>query len=126
MGQTPHQQRHAQRNIETEKGKKKEMLSRYGKDGIIFVILTFWNGASQVVLVVKNSPANAGDIRDMGSIPRLGRSPGGGKVGGWGPKPHSCSSEGDRDLSLPSGFSLTSSSGITRGMEDASCSPGGI
>ena len=27
-------------------------------------------------LVVKNLPANAGDIRDMGSIPGLGRSPG--------------------------------------------------
>ena len=35
-------------------------------------------GASQVALVVKNLPVNAGDIRDMGSIPRLGRSPGGG------------------------------------------------
>ena len=34
--------------------------------------------ASQVVLLVKNPPANAGDIRDMGSIPGLGRSPGGG------------------------------------------------
>ena len=33
---------------------------------------------SQVVLVVKNSPANAGDLRDVGSIPGLGRSPGGG------------------------------------------------
>ena len=31
--------------------------------------------ASQVVLVVKNSPANAGDV---GSVPGLGRSPGGG------------------------------------------------
>ena len=31
-----------------------------------------------MVLVVKNSPANAGDIRDVGSIPRLRRSPGGG------------------------------------------------
>ena len=31
-----------------------------------------------MVLVVKNQPANAGDIRDMGSIPGLGRSPGGG------------------------------------------------
>ena len=30
--------------------------------------------ASQVVLVVKNLPANAGDIRDAGSIPGLGRS----------------------------------------------------
>ena len=32
--------------------------------------------AFQVVLVVKNPPANAGDIRDSGSIPGLGRSPG--------------------------------------------------
>ena len=31
-----------------------------------------------MALAVKNSPANAGDIRDMGSIPGLGRSPGGG------------------------------------------------
>jgi len=29
------------------------------------------------VLVVKNLPANAGDLRDVGSIPGLGRSPGG-------------------------------------------------
>ena len=28
--------------------------------------------------VVKNPPANAGDLRDMGSIPGSGRSPGGG------------------------------------------------
>ena len=34
--------------------------------------------ASQVVLVVKNLPANAGDVRDMGLIPGLGKSPGGG------------------------------------------------
>ena len=32
----------------------------------------------QVALVVKNPPANVGDIRDMGLIPGLGRSPGGG------------------------------------------------
>ena len=32
----------------------------------------------QVVLVVKNLPDNAGDIRDVGSIPGLGKSPGGG------------------------------------------------
>ena len=31
-----------------------------------------------MVLVIKNSPANVGDIRDAGSIPGLGRSPGGG------------------------------------------------
>ena len=28
--------------------------------------------------MVKNPPATAGDVRDMGLIPRLGRSPGGG------------------------------------------------
>ena len=33
--------------------------------------------ASLVALASKNLPANAGDIRDMGLIPRLGRSPGG-------------------------------------------------
>ena len=32
----------------------------------------------QVALVLKNSPANAGDVRDEGLIPGLGRSPGGG------------------------------------------------
>ena len=31
-----------------------------------------------MALVVKNPPANAGDIRDAGSIPGLGRPPGGG------------------------------------------------
>ena len=34
--------------------------------------------ASQMALVVKNLPGNAGDIRDKGSIPGLGRFPGGG------------------------------------------------
>ena len=33
-------------------------------------------GASQVVLMVKNPPANTGDARDAGSIPGWGRSPG--------------------------------------------------
>ena len=32
-----------------------------------------------MALVVKNPPANPGDIRDMDSIPGLGRSPGEGK-----------------------------------------------
>ena len=34
-----------------------------------------------MVIVVKNPPANAGDVRDSGSIPGLGRSPGGGGHG---------------------------------------------
>ena len=34
--------------------------------------------ASQVALMVKNPPANAGEVRDTGSIPGSGRYPGGG------------------------------------------------
>ena len=36
------------------------------------------SGASQLALVVKNPPANVGDLRDAVSIPGLGGSPGGG------------------------------------------------
>ena len=43
--------------------------------------------ASQVVLVVKNLPANARDVTDVGSIPRSGRSPGGGNSN---PQQYSC------------------------------------
>ena len=39
-------------------------------------IALFWT--SQVALVVKNLPPNAGDTRDVGLIPGLGRSSGGG------------------------------------------------
>ena len=45
------------------------------------------NGASQVVLVVKNQPANAGDVRVAGLIPGLGKSPG---VGHGNPLRYSC------------------------------------
>ena len=34
--------------------------------------------ASQVALMVKNPPANAGEVRDAGSIPGSGRYSGGG------------------------------------------------
>ena len=37
-----------------------------------------FGGASPVVLVVKFTPANTGDVRDTGLIPGLGSSPGGG------------------------------------------------
>ena len=43
--------------------------------------------ASQVALVVKNPLADAGDVRDAGSIPGLERSPG---VGHGNPLQHSC------------------------------------
>ena len=51
-----------QRDTHSE-GAKEKLVSNY-------------TGASQVALVVKNPPANAGDVRDTGSIPGLGRSPG--------------------------------------------------
>ena len=40
-------------------------------------VYTLWR-AFQVMLVVKNPSANAGDIRDLGSIHESRRSPGGG------------------------------------------------
>ena len=46
--------------------------------GALFGLWQVLYRASEVVLVEKNLPANAGDIRDMGLIPGLGRSPGGG------------------------------------------------
>ena len=42
------------------------------------VIYFIQSSASQVVLMVKNLPANAGDKREVCSIPGLGRSSGGG------------------------------------------------
>ena len=45
--------------------------------------------ASQVVLVVKNPPANAGDTRDAGLILGLGRSPG---IGNGNPFQYFCPS----------------------------------
>ena len=44
----------------------------------VFILLYTFYRASQVVLVVKNPPANAGGLSDMSSVPGLGRSPGGG------------------------------------------------
>ena len=43
--------------------------------------------ASHMALVVKNSPASAGDVRAEGSIPELGRSPG---EGNGNPLHYSC------------------------------------
>ena len=57
---------------------------------------------SQVALVVKNLPANAGDKRDLGSISGLGSSPGGGH---GNPPQYSCLENpyGQRSLA---GYSL--------------------
>ena len=40
------------------------------------MLLFFLNGASSVSQWVRNLSANVGDMRDVGSIPGLGRSPG--------------------------------------------------
>ena len=42
---------------------------------------------SVVALVIKNLPANAGDITDVGLVPRMGRSP---EVGRDNPLQYSC------------------------------------
>jgi len=46
------------------------------KELFVYSVDILW--ASQAMQWYKNPPANAGDIRDMGSIPGSGRSPGGG------------------------------------------------
>ena len=43
--------------------------------------------ASQAALVIKNPPTNAGDVRDAGSMPGSGRSPG---EGNGNPPQYSC------------------------------------
>ena len=53
----------------------------------LFYSIFIKSEASQVALVVKNPPANAGDIRDQTSIPGSGRSPG---EGNGNPLQYSC------------------------------------
>ena len=45
----------------------------------VYLVEHIFTGPSQVVLVAKNLPARAGDVRDVGLIPGSGRSPGGGQ-----------------------------------------------
>ena len=56
---------------------------------VFFLFILFFGCvmASQVALVVKNSPAHSGDLRDVGSIPGWGRSPG---EGNGNPPQYSC------------------------------------
>ena len=49
------------------------LLAKYMSNIPVSII---WD--SQMTLKVKNSPASAGDVKDVGLIPGLGRSPGGG------------------------------------------------
>ena len=50
-----------------------EKMLAVGLSSMAFIMLSY-----QVMLVVKNLPASAGDVRDVGSIPGSERSPGGG------------------------------------------------
>ena len=43
-----------------------------------FQLPVLFQGSSQVALLVRNLPANAGDVKDAGSIPGLERSSAGG------------------------------------------------
>ena len=63
------------------------VLGLGGRDQYIFFLLSQSSRASQVALVVKNSPDNAGDLRDEGSIPGSGRFP---REGKGNPLQYSC------------------------------------
>ena len=54
-----------------------KFLSNEGTKELLTVISELSPWASRVVLAIKNPPAKAGDVRDVGSIPGSGRSPGG-------------------------------------------------
>ena len=56
------------------------------------LLIKFW--VSQVALVVKNWLASAGEVRDLGSVTGLGRSPGGGH---GNPLQYSCLEENAMD-----------------------------
>ena len=62
--------------------------------------------ASQVVLLIKDLPPNAGDSRDKGSIPGSGRSPGKGNVT---PLQYSC-----LENSMEGGVSHATVHGVTK------------
>ena len=66
---------------------KKKSCYRQGRWNCFLMQWNFNGGASQAALVVKNSPANAGDIKDLGLIPWSGRSPG---KGNGNPLQYSC------------------------------------
>ena len=59
----------------SSKKKKTNYTDNYQTPTFLVICLST-HLASQVVLMVKSPPASARDIRDMGSIPGLGRSPG--------------------------------------------------
>ena len=66
---------------------KLKILQESKPHGFTFEEVQTLQGASQVGLVGKNLPASVGDLRDKGSIPGSGRSPG---AGHGNPLQHSC------------------------------------
>jgi len=63
------------------------VIGQLGLRNSVSIVTTVVEWASLEVLVVKNLPANAGDIREAGSIPGSGRSP---KGGHGNPLQYSC------------------------------------
>ena len=53
-------------------------VQEYLSDSVTYEMALPSSWASQVALVVKNPPASAGGMKDLGLTPELGRSPGGG------------------------------------------------
>ena len=64
------------REGEADEERKGTVKAFQGCGDILYHLLML--GASQGERVVKSPPANAGDLRDSGLTPGLGRSPGGG------------------------------------------------
>ena len=68
-----------ERKTTTKKQKPKEKKTKMSKkkSGTLLTSLMYVSlaRASQAALVMKSPPANAGDVRDAGSIPGSGRSP---------------------------------------------------
>ena len=59
-----------------DRGAWRATVHRVAKSWTRLSELACTQGASQLAQLVKNPPANAGNRRDKGSIPGLGRSPG--------------------------------------------------
>ena len=82
-------------NIDKHKAESQTIgISRYK---LLYIEWVNKRWASQAVLVVKNPRVNAADIREAGSIPGSGRSPGGGHSN---PPQYSCleNPHGERSL----------------------------
>ena len=77
---------HRKADIADKRPAKALVINILGKwQCIKYLVLSIW--VSSVVLVVKNSPVNPGDIRGMRSIPGWGRSP---REGNGNPLQYSC------------------------------------